>query len=362
VDHPRNSRRPARPPLTARLARWLRPPRALRPTRAGWLFFAITLGVGFAALNTGNNLMYLVLSLLLGFLILSGVMSESSLRGIRVRRRVPRELYAGCDNKVVLEISNHQQRVAAFAVVVEDRRATLEADARSWPRAFALRVGAGETVRRSYDLRPARRGYLKFKEFRVFTRFPFGLFSKSLTLPAAQRALVFPALEPVRNVPDFGSPRDAGERISGPAGRGADAIGLRGYLPGDPLRRIHWRASLRRRALHVREVESEHEAEVELRLRTRGAQPGEPFERSVVWVASEVAALLDAGSRVALCTDDERIEAGSGARQRARLLADLALVAPSNPASTAMGRAVEAGEPEAEGFDDLQREPLAESA
>jgi len=117
------------------------------------------------------------------------------------------------------------------------------------------------------------------------------------------------------------------------------------------------RASLRRRALFVREVESEHEAEVEVRLRTRGAKPGEPFERSVVWVASEVAALLDAGSRVALCTDDERIEAGSGARQRARLLAYLALVAPSHDASPATGRAPETG-----AFDERHREPLAESA
>ena len=39
----------------------------LRPTRAGWIFFLLTFGVGFAALNTGNNLLYLVLSLMLSF-------------------------------------------------------------------------------------------------------------------------------------------------------------------------------------------------------------------------------------------------------------------------------------------------------
>ena len=75
--------------LERRLRRWLRPPRTLRPTRAGWVFFALTLGVGLAALNTGNNLMYMVLSLLLSFLVLSGVLSESALRGIQVRRLLP---------------------------------------------------------------------------------------------------------------------------------------------------------------------------------------------------------------------------------------------------------------------------------
>jgi uncharacterized protein (DUF58 family) len=301
----------------------------LRPTLAGWLFFAITLGVGFAALNTGNNLMYLVLSLMLAFLVLSGVLSESSLRGIRVRRQLPRELYADFENKIVLEISNNQRRVAAFAVVVEDRRGTAEPDLSNRPRVFALRVGAGETLRRAYGFRPHRRGRVQFEEFRVFTRFPFGLFSKSLTLPASQSALVYPALEPVTGLQNFGSPRDAGERLSAPAGSGADAIGLRDYAPGDPLRRIHWRASMRRRSLLVREVESEHEAEVEVRLRTSGSQPGERFERSVGWAASEIAALIDAGSRVALRTDDDFIDAGAGVRHRARLLSYLALVEPS---------------------------------
>jgi len=113
---PSHHRRPALPPLPRRRGNRVDRPRNSRsPAHSGWLFFAITLGVGFAALNTGNNLMYLVLSLMLGFLLLSGVLSESSLRGIRVRRRLPRELYANFENKIVLEISNTQRRVAAFA-------------------------------------------------------------------------------------------------------------------------------------------------------------------------------------------------------------------------------------------------------
>ena len=79
--------------MRARVRRWMEPPRKLRPTRAGWVFFLLLFGVGFAALNTGNNLLYLVLSFLLAFLTLSGVLSESALRGIEVRRRLPGELF-----------------------------------------------------------------------------------------------------------------------------------------------------------------------------------------------------------------------------------------------------------------------------
>jgi uncharacterized protein (DUF58 family) len=121
VGYARNSRADTSPALKRRLNRWLSPPRKLRPTRAGWIFCVLTFGVGFAALNTGNNLLYLVLSLMLGFLVLSGVMSESALRGIRVRRQLPRDLFAGETTAVGLEISNRQLRIPAFAVLVEDR-------------------------------------------------------------------------------------------------------------------------------------------------------------------------------------------------------------------------------------------------
>lgn len=325
MDRSRAARQHPRSALKGGLRSRLRPPRILRPTRAGWLFFAITLGVGFAALNTGNNLLYLVLSLMLAFLVLSGVLSEASLRGIRVRRRLPRELYAHTESTVVLEISNTQRRVVAFAIVVEDRCGPR--DGAPAGRCFVLRAEPGETVRRPYRLRPPERGELQFHEFRVFTRFPFGLFSKSLTLPARETALVYPEIECVSTFADFGSPRDSGERVSAPAGSGADAVGLREYAHGDALRRIHWRASLRRRELMVREVESEREAEVEVHLRTKGAG-GEGFERSVGWAASEVAAWLEAGTRVSLRTDSELIAPADGAAQRARILSYLALVQP----------------------------------
>ena len=100
---PPTADRTPRKGLRRRLTRWLRPPRILRPTRAGWCFFAITACVAFAALNTGNNLLYRVLSLMLAFLVLSGVLSESALRGIEVRRSEPGELFAGAEGSVIVD-------------------------------------------------------------------------------------------------------------------------------------------------------------------------------------------------------------------------------------------------------------------
>ncbi|MDJ0850978.1 MAG: DUF58 domain-containing protein [Myxococcota bacterium] len=322
------------------LGRWLRPPRTLRPTRAGWSFFAITFGVGFAALNTGNNLLYLVVSLMLAFLVLSGALSESALRGITVRRRLPREIYASTPCTIGLEISNWQRRVPAFAIVVEDRVAdpdvtgggsrSGDGGARAAGRCFALRVGPGETEIRSYRLEAERRGDLHFVGFHVYTLFPFGLFSKSLTLEAPESTLVYPEVETVPPLRHLGSPGEAGDMRSGGRGDGPLVGGLRDWVPGDPLRRIHWARSLRRDTLMVREVENEECTEIEVRLRTVDHVPGEAFEMAVRWAASEVVAFIEAGSRVSLRTDAVRIAADSGDRHRGRLLAFLARVEPAS--------------------------------
>ena len=308
--------------------RWLRPPRRLSPTRAGWCFFALTFGVGFAALNTGNNLLYLVLSLMLAFLVLSGVLSESALRGVEVRRRLPRELYAERDAWVGIEIANHQRRVVAYALVVEDRWIDDRRRERAAGRCFALRISPGGSEQRSYRLRPEQRGELAFAGFVVSTRFPFGLFSKSRSFEAPDRALVYPAVDPVPIPRDFGGARESGEVVTGPRGAGAEVGGVREFARGDAPRRIAWRASLRAQALWVREVESEHQGEVEVRLRTAGRPADSGFERDVRGSASEVFALLERGLRVGLRTDREELGAEAGARQRARLLGFLARVAP----------------------------------
>lgn len=342
ADRPSAGRRRwrRRPPgegaLGRRLRRWLRPPRTLRPTRAGWVFFALTLGVGMAALNTGNNLMYMVLSLLLSFLVLSGVMSESALRGIQVRRVLPPELVAEQEAIVGVEVTNQQRRVPAFAVVVEDV-IHVGTSTRPAGRAFALRVAPCTAEMRSYRFKPSKRGPLDFVGFRVATRFPFGLFSKALWIEAPRGALVFPALDPVPVAPPRLGALRRGDSRAGPSGQSPESAGLRSYAPGDAHRRVHWRASLRRGALLVREQEQETTGDHMVRLRTTGCAPGATFEDAVRRAASDVAENLRRGLRVALHTDATAFPYGDGAAHRRRLLAHLALVAPEAPASRGAG-------------------------
>jgi uncharacterized protein (DUF58 family) len=279
--------------------------------------------VGFAALNTGNNLLYLVLALLLGFLVLSGVLSESSLRGVRVERILPRELFAGSPGRIVLRIYNGQPRVASFALSVEDRWSDGE-NLLAAGRGFALRIPRASSVERSYLFEPPRRGDLELVGMRVSTRFPFGLFVKSIELTCPSQALVYPHVSPLMTQPASSS----GLGESDASGSGHDAsgsvIGLREYVRGDSARRVHWRRSLRAREWLVAERASEETAEVEvcLTLPPHASQP--VIEERIERAASEVVAHLDAGLRVGLRTPRSRYPADMGRAQRATLLGHLA--------------------------------------
>ncbi len=302
---------------------WPRPSRALRATRAGWCFIVIVFGVGFAALNTGNNLLYLVLALMLAFLVLSGLLSETSLRGLGIERRLPRELFARTPNRIVLRIHNPQRRVATFAISVEDR--ILGPDGpEAAGRIFALRIPPQTRFERSYLFEPSGRGELAWLGVRVSTRFPFGLFVKSTEIDCPAAGLVYPWIERPGTIP----PWTAGGRDEGAMPRlsraGEQIVGLRELATGDAPGRIHWPRSLRAQQWLVGEREDETASEVEVRLRLRPGDSESRIEERISRAAGEIVRHFERGLRVGLRTPLEQFAAGAGSRHRRALLSHLA--------------------------------------
>ena len=322
------NRRSGRDPALTRARSRFRPPRSLRATRPGWCFIAIIFGVGFAALNTGNNLLYLVFALMLAFLVLSGILSETSLRGIRVERVLPRELFAGASSPVRIRISNRQPRIAAFALSVEDRVAPPERKAggnlQAAGRCFVLRIGPDSAVDRSYSLVPERRGELEFASLRVSTRFPFGLFVKSVEIEAPESALVYPAITPIETGRLAGGSREETDQRPGRSPVGDALVGVRDFVCGDRTARVHWRRSIRSGHLVVGEREGHSTSEVEILLLLSRDMTPAVIEGRVSRAASEVVHHLEAGHRVGLRTRSVRFAPAAGPGHRRELLALLA--------------------------------------
>src|SRR5712691_11301872 len=95
-----------------------RPRRTIRPTREGWWCLAVTVGLGLTAMNTGNNLLYLLESMVLALIIVSGVLSEQSVRGVRVTPLLPDALYAGAPCTMGARIRNTKRRRPSFSVAL----------------------------------------------------------------------------------------------------------------------------------------------------------------------------------------------------------------------------------------------------
>src|SRR3954466_8321322 len=85
--------------------------RQLRFTREGRVFVFVTFGLGFAAVNTGTNLMYLVFGFMLSLIILSGVLSEHVLRKLTITRHLPKRAFAGEPMLIEIAVKNDKERL-----------------------------------------------------------------------------------------------------------------------------------------------------------------------------------------------------------------------------------------------------------
>src|SRR5436853_93437 len=90
-------------------------------TKGGVIFLCVLAVVAFAAWNTGNNLLFLLFSLLTSALFVSWAAARASLRDLIVSARFPDHIYAGEPAPVIVTIRNPKRFFPSFSVLVEAR-------------------------------------------------------------------------------------------------------------------------------------------------------------------------------------------------------------------------------------------------
>ncbi len=319
-------------PSSSRFSKRFRPPRRLKFTREGKFFVGITLGVGFAAVNTGNNLLYLLLGMLLALIIVSGILSELSLRSLSVVRRLPLRAQVGKAHLVEIEVFNHKKNVPSYAIEVEDLRAGQPAD----KRCFFLKISPRSAQVAAYRRTPSRRGRDRHVGFRIATRFPFGLFEKSREVPAEGELIIYPAVDPI-HLPPASAGRHSGGESSLGRGHGDDYLGLKLLREGEDPRDVYWRKSASVGQLVTRERAREARPDVVIPLdvvRPEGTRDAwlSTFERKIRDAASRAVAHIKRGDAVVIATsagDVARADRTAGADP---ILRFLALVTPQSSA------------------------------
>lgn len=309
-------------PFLALRSAWrrLRAWRRIRFTTAGAVFTAGAFAVGFAAINTGNNLLYLLLGAMLGFIALSGWLSEQVLAGLEVHRRTPQGVTVGKTVRITYHVTNRKRRLPTLAVYLIEEGLPGSA--------FIDELAAGESDSVRSQNHFIRRGIHHLEVLTLSTSFPFGLFTKErdvrlpgelVVWPRSDRPVALPAPPGGRGRPSYS------EAAGGGPGARGEYRGLREYRPGDDPRDIHWRSTAKRGEPVIREYDQDAAETVWVCLDTR-AEPGDRAERAVETAASLAAGALREGRSFGLATGGVRVEPGTGSGQLEWVLDALARV------------------------------------
>ena len=276
-------------------------PRKLVVTRDGKWIIAMALLLGVGAVNTGNNLLYLVLSLLISIIAISGVLSEANLRDLKVARHHGRELEVGEVTMLRTEVLNAKSR-AAFNIEVNE---LVEEGLVRRP-GYVLHLRPGETGQAFTMVRPTRRGPILSEGMQVVTAYPFGFARKTRVLEESQRWWALPPVWPttvdVAGAAERGFLAEVNQR-----GAGSELMGLRDWRAGDARRDVHWKISARRGRLITREWQAEANRAVMVEfvhLAPTDSDDPSQLDAACARVAGLCAGLLEQELAVGLCTAD----------------------------------------------------------
>ncbi|HEY7911917.1 MAG TPA: DUF58 domain-containing protein [Blastocatellia bacterium] len=278
-------------------------------TVEGLLFIVFLVIIGFAAWNTGNNLLYLVLSAMLAFLVAANIIGRVSLGDLAVQLRFPDHVFAGEPAHLSVTLINHKRVMPSFSLMVEALAEPGEEDdsaargeslnprrnapaAREPARenkkppprapkpskseeepgigqlAYYVLIPARASARQKVEHTFEQRGRYPITGFRIATKFPAGFFKKWRRVDAAGEILVYPKPRPLD---DFyhALPMLAGQIHSHVRGMGDDLYGIRRYHPSDHMRTIHWKATAKSMQMMVREHTREDERRLVIAFDTK---------------------------------------------------------------------------------------------
>jgi len=326
-------------------------------TLEGVLFILSVFVLSLAAVNTGNNLLFVILAVLFSFIVVSGILSRSSLRHLSLSLQLPENVFVCEQVSIKLTLINLKQFFPSFSIRVEDpdlRRI------REYPSLLARLRKRLSLVRGNHRglapsdramfrraayfpiLRPGeicselmvqtfpRRGLYRLEGFWISTRFPFGLFRRGEFIGAKGEILVYPLPQEISSFFHL-LPFLPGHLEAPNVGTGENLFSIRKYQQSESARIIDWKATAKTGDLMAREFAREEESKLCLILDTeipqqRLEESEESFERAVSLAASLAAHFLKEGAGMEFLTQQEYVPRGTGIEHLYRILRSLAVV------------------------------------
>lgn len=189
------------------------------------------------------------------YLIFGGafIFSYINLSGLTSSRKTPRFIFAKESFIIKVTIENKKKNLETFWVTLEDdfykkeHQSTLS----------CISISPQSSLDREFNTVVHRRGVYKEFSYRLISTFPFGFFIKEKNRTENAELTVFPTamdeLE-LNNLLGVQHGSQGSLQIFNSDYQG-EIRGMRPFIPGDPIKSIHWTASMRSSQLLVRELE-----------------------------------------------------------------------------------------------------------
>jgi uncharacterized protein (DUF58 family) len=297
-------------------------------TISGAMLILFSVAIGVAAYNSSNNILFLTLSLLLGCLILSGILSWLNFRGLCWRLELEPCLRVGVEHTVTLGVRNEKRWLPTYSMAFE---LELSRNQLHLPVMLAGRLDARHDTRLITTVRPARRGADHVRLLGVSSAFPFGFLRKTIPAFAERAVIVWPAVIEYRRLSSAVWERTSQGETQRRIGQSGDLLAVRRYQAGDALRQIHWKATARMRQFMVKQNAAESGESFSLWVdvsKERWGEGDDQFELLCSFAASLAEDLFKLGRLRAVAVGDDAWRLIHQARDLEFFLDRLALAQP----------------------------------
>ncbi len=282
--------------------------KVIKITRAGYIYIFLTICLGFAAINTGNNLVYLITSALLGFMGISGFFGRKNIYNLKVTIEFPDEVFANNEFPLKVTLENKRNFFPAFLIKVSfDNKEVL------FP--FVEEKNFSEKY---VTFKFKERGLNKIENSVISSPFPFNFFVRFNNLKSNFQKTVFP--EPVKYPENIFIDTESnltGAKQTDKKGFSGDILFIREYEQSDPIKLIHWKSSAKTDKLMVKELTDDTDSSLIIDFENFRYPY---FEKKLSFIAYLVIIGFEKGKNVILKTEEKTIT------NRKEMLEYLALV------------------------------------
>lgn len=303
----------------------------MNTTREGRRFVLAAFLITIAAVNTGNNLIYLVLALMFSVAVLAVVLLMVNLSGLNMEVSFDGPVFAGEQAYAAVLIRNNKRFIPSYSLRITAEGAVSPV--------YCAMIPPGSAVQTMLHLRFEKRGLHGRSDLYAESSFPFILLTRRKAAGKSGEVLVYPALiDTEQRITSFSGAEGRMATTSAPSGD--EIYSIREYRYGDDRRRIHWKATAKTSDLMVKEYAKGEYKRVTILVDNLHLSPARPggigqrdirlpgiFEKVVSLSGSFARDFLDMGYLVRLMSCRKVVPFGTGRDHLYRILDVTALLA-----------------------------------